>query len=108
MKNVLDSIEFWKTMRPFLSEKDTVFSQISIENNNQIISGDFDLFEEFSTSFEDAARSLNVKSDEYYLSDTENLSDPVEIAIRKFENHPSVQTIKQNISVNKDFYFSNT
>ena len=32
----------------------------------------------------------------------------VEIAIRKFENHPSVQAIKQNIWVNQDFYFSNT
>ena len=31
---------------------------------------------------------------------TENLSDPVEIAIRNFENYPSVQAIKQNISVN--------
>ena len=64
--------------------------------------------EEFSTFFEDAVRSLNVKPDEYYLSDTENLSDPVEIAIRKFENHPNVQAIKQNISVNQDFYFYNT
>ena len=61
--------------------------------------------EEFSTFFEDAVRSLNVKPDEYYLSATENLSDPVENAIRKFENHPSVQAIKQNIS---DLYFSNT
>ena len=26
MKNVLDSKEFWKTMRPFLSDKNTVFS----------------------------------------------------------------------------------
>ena len=46
--------------------------------------------------------------DEYYLSDKENLSDPVEIATRKFENHQSVQAIKQNISVNHDFFFSNT
>ena len=46
--------------------------------------------------------------DEYYLSDKENLSDPVEIATRKFENHQSVQAIKQNTSVNHDFFFSNT
>ena len=73
-----------------MSDKNTVFSQISIEKNNRIISDDFDLPEEFSTFFEDAVRSLNVDSDEYYLSDTENLSYSVEIAIRKFENHPSV------------------
>ena len=64
--------------------------------------------EEFSTFFEDTVRSLNLDPDEYYLSDTGNLSNPVEIAIRKFENHPSIQAIKENISVNKDFYFSNT
>ena len=28
------------------------------------------------------------------------------MGIRKFENHPSVQAIKKNVSVNKDFYFS--
>ena len=108
MKNVLDSIEFWKTVRPFLLDKYTVFSQISIEKNNRIIYDDFDLSGEFSSFFEDAVRSLNVKPDEYYLSDTENLSDPVEIAIRKFENHPTIKAIKQNILVNQDFYFSNT
>ena len=34
-------------------------------------------------------------------------SDPVEIATRKFENHPSAQAITQNTSVSLDFYFSN-
>ena len=85
----------------------TVFSQISLEKNNRIISDDFDLSEEFSTFFEDAVRLLNVKPDEYYLSDTDNLSDPVEIAFRKFENNPSVQAIKQNILANQEFYFPN-
>ena len=108
MKNVLDSKEFWKTMRSFLSDKNSGFSQISIEKNDRIISDDSDFSEEFSTFFEDAVRSLNVKPDEYYLSDTENLSDPVEIAIRKFENHLSVQAIEQNISVHQEFCFSNT
>ena len=59
--------------------------------------------EEFRTFFEDAVRSLNVKPDEHYLNDTKNLSDLVDVAIRKFENNPSVQAIKENISVNQDF-----
>ena len=80
-----------------------VFSQISIEKNNRIISDDFVLSEEFSTFFEDAVRSLNVEPNEYYLSDTENLSNPVEIAIKKFENHPSIQAIRQNIFVRRTF-----
>ena len=63
MKNVLDRI----------LEND--------ETYNRIISDDFDLSEEVSAFFKDAVRSLNVKPDEYYLSGTENLSDPVETAI---------------------------
>ena len=85
----------------------TVFSHISLEKNNRIISDDFDLSEEFSTFFKDAVRLLNVRPDEYYLSDTDNLSDPVEIAFRKLENDPSVQAIKQNILANQEFYFRN-
>ena len=95
-------------MRPFLSNKNTVFSQSSTEKNPRIISDDSDLSQEFSTLFEDAVGLLSVKPDEYYLSDKENLSDPTETAIKKFENQSSVQAIKQNISANQDFYFSNT
>ena len=58
--------------------------------------------------FEDAVSLLIVKPDEYYLSDIQNLNNPVEIAFRKFENHPSVQAIKKNISASQGFYFSNT
>ena len=47
-------------------------------------------------------------TDEYYLTDTENLSDPVEIALRKFGSHTSVQAIKQSILVKHDFCFFNT
>ena len=36
MKNVLDSKKFWKTMRPFLSDKNTVFSQTNIKKTNYI------------------------------------------------------------------------
>ena len=38
-------------MKPFLSDKNKIFSQISIEKNNRIISYDFDLSEEFSSFF---------------------------------------------------------
>ena len=70
--------------------KNTVFSQISIENNKRIISDDFDLSGKFDAYFEDTDRLLNVMPDKYYLSDVENLNGSVEITIRKFENHSIV------------------
>ena len=108
MKTVLESKELWKTMRPFFSDKKIVFSKISIEKNNRIISDDFHLPEKSSTFFEDDVRLVNVKPDDFYLSDTENLSDPVEIPISNLKNHPSVKAIKRNIPVIQDLCFSNT
>ena len=50
--------------------------------------------------FEDVVRSLSIMPDEYYLSNTENLSDPLEIGNKKFENHPNVYAIRQNDPIN--------
>ena len=36
MKNVLDSKEIWETMRPFLSDKNIVFSQISVKKLTEV------------------------------------------------------------------------
>ena len=54
-----------------------------------------------------ARRHISLMGKARNLTDS-NLSDHVEIAFRQFENHPSTQAIKQNISVNQDFYFSKT
>ena len=51
MKNGLDKKQFWKTIKPFLSDKNTIFLQISLEKNNKIASDKFDLSEEFTTFF---------------------------------------------------------
>ena len=69
MKNVLDNREVWKTKKPFLSDKNIIFSQISIEKNKKIISDDFDFFGEFNTFLENAIRLASVKLDKYYLND---------------------------------------
>ena len=40
------------------------------------------------------------------LIETENLEDPFEIAIKKFENHPSVLSVKETININELFLFT--
>ena len=49
MKNFLGNKEFWETIRPFLSDKNTVFSQI--RKKKKIISDDFDLSEDCTSFF---------------------------------------------------------
>ena len=105
IKNITDNKQFWKTIKPFLSEKSKVTSKIKLKDKNKIISNDDKVAEEFSTFFENVVKSLNIKPWNLSLGNTTNLSDHVEIAIKKFENHPSVQEIRENINLNQDFFF---
>ena len=64
-----------------------------MKDQDKIISNDDKVAEEFSTFFENAVKSLNIKPRNLSLEDATNLSNPVEIAIKKFQNHPSVQIL---------------
>ena len=90
IKNITDNKQFWKTIKPFLSEKIKATSKIKLKDQDKIIFNDDKVAEEFSTFFENAVKSLNIKPRNLSLEDTTNLSNPVEIAIKKFQNHPSV------------------
>ena len=61
IKNITDNKQFWKTIKPFF----------------KIISNDDKVAEEFSTFFENAVKSLNIKPRNLSLEDTTNLSNPV-------------------------------
>ena len=51
------------------------------------------------TPFLKIPSDLNTKPYEPYLSGTENMSDPIEIAMKKFQNHSSFLAIKQYIKI---------
>ena len=61
--------------------------------------------DEFSSFFENALKSLNIKPSNIILGNTNNLSNPVEITVKQFENHPSVQTTQENIGLGVKFDF---
>ena len=50
--------------------------------------------------FSAAVNSFDIIENISLLTETENLEDRVEIAIKKFENHPSVLLIKETININ--------
>ena len=105
MKDITDNKIFWKTIKPFLSEKCTTSSRITLKNKDNIISNDGMVAEEFSIFFENAVKELDINPKDLTLGNTNNLSDPIEIAIKKFESHPSIQVIRENVSVTEKFEF---
>ena len=101
LKNVTDNKEFWKTVKPFLSDKVTTFPKISLVEKGKIISDESKVANSFSNFFENAIRSLGIKANEHSQENYE-LKNPVEIAIK----HPSRNLIKKNITNNLNFHFS--
>ena len=56
--------------------------------------------------FSTAVNFLENIENKSLLTETKNLEDPVEIAVKKFENQPSVFLIKETININELFRFS--
>ena len=49
----------------------------------------------FNTLFVEIVSNLATKVDERYLRNASNISDPIEKAIQKNKNHPSISIIKK-------------
>ena len=92
------------TVKPFLSDKVTTFPQITLVENDEIISDESKVADSFSNFFENAVHSLGFKTEES-SNDNYGLKNPVEIAIKGYEQHPSINLIKENITNNESFHF---
>ena len=108
IKNITDNKLFWKTMKPFLSEKCTYASKISLVPNDNVISDDQELADTFNNFFEHAVDNLGIQ--EYQSDhniDINSISDdPIGYAIAKYKNHPSIIMINENVSFESRFSFT--
>lgn len=98
LKEITDNKRFWKTITPFLSNKNSKSSQITLVNNDKIVADDENIATTFNNYFENAVKSLEITENKYLLSNTEDLTDPIEIAIKKFQYHPSILAIKEEVT----------
>ena len=62
LKNVTDNKEFWKAVKPSLSDKVTTFPKISLVEKGEIISDESNSFSNF---LENAIPSLGIKGNEH-------------------------------------------
>ena len=91
-------------MGPLLSNKSSNRSQITLVNNEEIISDDSQVAETMNIYFEKAVKSLNITENRYHLSSTSNSNDgPIETAIKKFNCHPSIIAINRNFTIASSF-----
>ena len=108
LKNILDNKTFWKYMKPLFSDKTECISKISLVDGNEIISEDYKLAETFNTFFKEAVNKLDIQGNIDITDPVDPLhfKDPVNIAIEKYKNHPSILKIKEMVTTGNEFNFS--
>ena len=70
-------------------------------SDDKIFSDDLEIAE----FFKNAVNNLNLPSNEDLLLSTTHLSDPIQIAIEKYKNHPSILTVKNYVTKDPSFSF---
>ena len=95
--SITDNKAFWKTMTPFISSKAPSLSRITLIENEAIISDGQRLAETLSKFFAKAIVKLDIKEFKN-ISNIDGLSDPLENAIKKYENHPGIIAITEKFN----------
>ena len=94
-------------MKPLFSNKVRSNTYITLNEDEKLIKNEYQITNIFKTFFNEIVPNLDTKVDEGYLCNASNISDPIEKAIQKYKNHPSISIIKKMVStVDKNNKFS--
>ena len=69
--------------------------KITLVKNDEIISDCQPVAELFNKFFADIVKELNLVIDNEFLVNVDHIEDPVQKAIAKYKNHPSVKAISE-------------
>ena len=94
ISHITDNKKFWKTVKPFFSDKSHSNNKIVLTEGEKIISNDVEVAETMNEFFVTVTDSLGINENSNNENATEGISDPVEKAVQKFANHPSILKIK--------------
>ena len=106
-KKITDNKTFWKTVKPFLSDKTPSDEKITLIEKDKIIKTDTKTANVLNTFFSTVISSLNIP--EYPVSDSisNDINDPVLKSILKYKDHPSIKAIEKISKLNNLFKFFN-
>ena len=98
-----DNKTFWQRVKPLFSDKQKgIQSDIIIVENGETISDKKRVAEKLNNFFIEAVDKLDIKP---YLIHNNRVSKNTQDIIDKYENHPSIKMIKENIKDENKFSF---
>ena len=106
-KKIVGNKTFWKTVKPFLSDKNLFDEKITLIEKDKIIKTDTKTADVLNIFFSTIISNLNIP--EYPVSDliSNDNNDPVLKSILKHKDHPSIKAIVKISKLSSLFKFSN-
>ena len=97
-KKITDNKTFWKTVKPFLSDKTPSDEKITLIEKDKINKTDTKTANVLNTFFSTIINNLNIP--EYPVSDpiSNDINGPVLKSVLKYKDHPSIKAIEKFLS----------
>ena len=93
-KDITDNKKFWKTVKPFLSDKSINSDKIHLNENGELIDSKSKAAEVLNEFFSNIIKNLKIPEYENLNRNFEKVKDPVLKAILKYKKHLSIIAIK--------------
>ena len=90
LNNITDNKKFWRTVKPFFTDKGARREKIVLVEEERIINNDVEIAQTFNDFFDGAVKSLDISNNEVLLTKIEHSVGKVLDAIKEFEVHPSI------------------
>ena len=95
----------WRTVKPLFSDMVQVNSSFTLLEDGKMVSKDSEMAEIFSSFFANITESLGISANESLCLPTDDIVDPIDKAVMKFQSHPSICKIKENATSSVKFDF---
>ena len=103
VNDVVDHKKFWKTIKSFFSDKSSNFKNLSLIENGNLLTDDFEITETFNKYFQNLVLNLDLKVPSNLLCQTSENGAEILAAISKYQNHPSMITILKKCNFSFSF-----
>ena len=106
VENVCDNKNFWKVVKPLLSNKIMSSEKITLVEGTNILKNDKETAKVLNNFFSTIIQNLKIPQYKEQDPISVSISDPVMRAVIKYRAHPSIIAIKENCNSSTRFNFS--
>ena len=102
----MDNRKFWQNVKSLFSNKLKAKTTIKLIKNDETIDNEIKIAKIFSEYFVNTVKNLGILAEMESATFTENDLSEVEMALKKYKNHPSITTITKRMKNLGNFTFS--